>query len=867
VSVRAAQGARSPQSGPREHRFWIALALAGMACLGLARTASAASAPSAAARATLGRALALYQDGFVAEALEVFHVAIGEAAAGGDRATEAEARSAACAVHSELGDLRAGLADCRGAVEFARAHGLRSVLANANNNLALLLQSLGEIQEAGGLFEEALSLHRESGDAEGEAQTLSNLGAFEIDRGEYSLALDRFRAAERLATQHAAAPWSAAQRTIARVNQGIVLEKLGTPREALDIYRSLLEAPGDLPLGQRATLRVNTAVLYRNLGDPLRALEELDAAAEDLRNLGDVGGLSNTFLNRGLALSLNLEDPVRAEGAFREALRLAEQSGDRGELVQDLFYLGHLLLRERRAAEATPIFERALAAAQKADHAEGRWSALEGLARSAAQRGETGRAIEFFERARQEIERVRGNIRGGERRAGFFGDRRGVYEGLVAILARASAGASGEEATALAGRALEVVESAKARDLIEALGQARESADFAKPATAGRLRELGSSDPILDYFVADGRLLRFVLRAGGVAVADLGEAPAVAAQVAAVHRALARRQAPEASLLAALGTTLLRGVEPVPGETLRISPDRELGLLPFELLPIAGGSLLERATVSYLPSASAAVWVKPPPPGRYRFAGLASPARAAAGAVGLEPLPWAEREVERAARSLGGAHRILRGVEASADGLRRLGGEGGGALHLAVHAWLDERPGRGAGLALAAAGGDPQAGWLRPRELARQRLPFTLAVLSACRSAAAPEGAKGAALASLTSAFLAAGSSGVVATLWDVRDADAAAFMTLFYERLARGLRPAEALREAKRRMRGDARWNRPEVWAAYVLIGDPAPLVSRQEAALRRLLGPLVAVLGVWLWWRSRRRLSRAEASPSEPR
>jgi CHAT domain-containing protein len=178
-------------------------------------------------------------------------------------------------------------------------------------------------------------------------------------------------------------------------------------------------------------------------------------------------------------------------------------------------------------------------------------------------------------------------------------------------------------------------------------------------------------------------------------------------------------------------------------------------------------------------------------------------------------------------------------------------------LHLAVHAILEERRGRRSGLALAASESDPSAGWLAARELARQRLPFTLTVLSACRSAASPEGAKGAALASLTGALLAAGSSGVLATLWDVRDAEAAAFMGVFYERLAAGRRPARALAEAKLRLRSDRRWNRPSIWAAYVLVGDPEPVVSGFATNARRLLGPALAILGggwlSWLWWRGR--------------
>jgi len=40
------------------------------------------------------------------------------------------------------------------------------------------------------------------------------------------------------------------------------------------------------------------------------------------------------------------------------------------------------------------------------------------------------------------------------------------------------------------------------------------------------------------------------------------------------------------------------------------------------------------------------------------------------------------------------------------------------------------------------------------------------------------------------------------------------------YAQLGRGQTPAEALRRAKLRLRADPRWNRPALWAGYVLVG-----------------------------------------------
>jgi CHAT domain-containing protein len=151
---------------------------------------------------------------------------------------------------------------------------------------------------------------------------------------------------------------------------------------------------------------------------------------------------------------------------------------------------------------------------------------------------------------------------------------------------------------------------------------------------------------------------------------------------------------------------------------------------------------------------------------------------------------------------------------------------GARVVHLATHAVIDERPGRGAAIVLTPGGEDD--GLLVPEEIARLDDRADLTVLAACRTALGPEEGGGA-LASLTGSFLAAGSRGVVATLWDVGDEATAAFMAQFYWQLGEGSTPAEALRAAKRRLRADPRWNRPALWAAYVLVGD-APAVGAKR-------------------------------------
>ena len=182
-------------------------------------------------------------------------------------------------------------------------------------------------------------------------------------------------------------------------------------------------------------------------------------------------------------------------------------------------------------------------------------------------------------------------------------------------------------------------------------------------------------------------------------------------------------------------------------------------------------------------------------------------------------------------------------------------------LHIAGHAVVEERPGRSTALLLAP--DDLHDGLLEPREIAALELRTDLTVLAACRTAGGESG--GSALSTIAGSFLAAGTSAVVATLWDIGDQATAAFMDQFYYQLGHGARPAAALREAKRRLRQDPDWSSPHLWAGYVLIGDAPPLTVRRSLAP----GPaviLVLVLGLVLLGLLRSRSRRHTDSPSRP-
>lgn len=809
---------------------------------------------------TFDRALAFHQEGRLDEALDAYRRSA-PALERVDPDSAGAARNNACAILNDRGDFRAALAECAEAVRLRRLGQDPVLLARALNNRGRTLQSLGQTAKAEADFRSALALNRKAGDAEGEAINLANLGVAATEAGRYGRALEAYAQTVALAARHPTEPWSADQLRIARVNQAVVLEKLGAYEEALALYRDLLRGGADLDPGLYASIAANAGVLYRNLGDPRRAITAFAEAAALYERAGDRAGAANVALNIGLARHLNLGDRQGALEEFRAALALSRESGDRGEEIQDLFYLGRLLLEEGRLAEAQEAFSQCLERAAASGSAEGRWSAREGLGRIAAARGDLAAARDHLGRALAEIEATRAEIGSGRLQASYFGDHRSAFETAVAIEARSAREGDREGA----GRALALVERAKARELIDALGGgAPLSGSLAAklPEISALVRAGSARRPVIELFVAEGRLYLWRLDGREAALFDLGPSAPRMVLVRRVHRELAAGRPPAAEDLTALGAALLAPLGSLDGvETLRIAPDGELRYLPFELLPFPGGTeastpLVARVTVSYLPSAAAALALAarpasrrsraflgfgapelPLPPRRGGTDPTPSPLALLAGRFSLGPLPGAAREIAEVEPLLsdraGDANSSFLGARATEAAFRTEAGRGARVIHFATHAVLDERTGRGGSILLTPAGEDD--GLLDPAEIAARPVRCDLAILSACSTALGgdPPGRGAGALSTLSGAFLASGVSGVVASLWDVGDQATAAFMGQFYAQLARGLPPAEALAETKRRLLAAPGWNRPHVWAAFVLIGEPAAVATSGFARL----------------------------------
>lgn len=806
---------------------------------------------------SIQHAIELHLSGRFDEALEAY-ARVAAATVDSDPGIAASAHTNSCLIHMNRSEYELALEACEAALDLRRRSGDRPRMARTLNNLGLTLQNLGRYRESRERYLEALEINRTSGDSLSAAQNLSNLSGVAIQAGDYAEALARIAQVLEVADANLEAEWSRSQRRFAYLNEGVVLEKLGAFRAALESYRRALGEEGPIDESLQALLTVNIGVVYRNLGDPVRAIELFEQATATYHRLDNASGLSNALLNTALALHLNLERPDKAEAAYREALALAVSTGDRPEEIQDLFYLATLLLEQGRRAEAHALFERSLAVSEASGSAEGRWSALAGLGRIAAARAEPAEALSLFEQAIEVIEAVRADLTPETHRADFFGDKRSVFQDAV----QAAADLHEREPEAGHDRAaFGLVQRAKARELLDALGEERTARPLGEDEVASGLAD----GLLIEYFLAERDLIRWTLDRHGLRMRSLGSAGPILDAVTRVHRALAGGQAPAADDLALLADRLLGAIEGRLEGSLHVAADGPLRYLPFELLPKPGNQrrpLLEHAAISYLPSASALSplggteeqatlqVVALANPLLETTAPTSRPAALLAARFGLRELPAADEELAALERWIGGPSRLLSGPAATESAFREAIRGGARVVHLAAHTVVDERPGRGAAVLLSAGGTDD--GLLYPREIAALDLRVDLTVLAACQTALGSDQG-GNSLATLTGAFLAAGAHGVVATLWDVEDRATASFMDQFYWQLGRGLEPAEALRRAKQAFRQQPDWSGPHLWAGYVLIGNPPPVAGKSRLGWW-IAGALAALAATLLVLRRRR-------------
>ena len=306
-------------------------------------------------------------------------------------------------------------------------------------------------------------------------------------------------------------------------------------------------------------------------------------------------------------------------------------------------------------------------------------------------------------------------------------------------------------------------------------------------------------------------------------------------------------------------------------DRLILIPDGRLHQLPFAALRASPDDppLAARFALSRAPSAT--IWANwrradepPPNEGVWVFAdplialGQERGARTRAGngriaRMQLDALPYARKEARQVARLIGPPSQVLIGVDASESALKSERRQPFAVIHFAAHAVVDDqRPERSA--VVLSPGETSEDGLLHPREIVELDLGPALVILSGCRTASGKL-IRGEGAMSLARAFFVSGTHAVVASLWPLRDDEAARFFEPFYRRLSEGTRLDEALRYAQQ---DRAAAGAPTAaWAGLVVLGDGSTIafpggVPRRSAWGLFAIGFAAVAAAVVLAWRT---------------
>jgi CHAT domain-containing protein/Tfp pilus assembly protein PilF len=406
-----------------------------------------------------------WQLGETAEARSAFEAAMALQRAAGDRYGEAVAQSNLCLMDLVRGDLRAGL-DCYDrALPMLRAAGAPALEGAALISAGRAWDVLGEPQRSLAAYHQARERMRETGDREGEARCLTYLGALSQETGSSQEALAQL--GEALETFRALDDrrW---QGTVLH-ELGFVYHGLGDWSQAAAHYEQALKLHREVgDRAQEASTLINLGLVAGHLGRRREAFEDHQRALALKREVGDGWGegLALTQLGRS---ALALGDAAGALDALDRAVERLHAAGSRADEAEALRSRGEVLLGLGRTAPGMADLRAALTLARAAGYPAGEGEAEYALARGERRLGHAAEARAHAAAALTRLEGLRARVGDPDLLASLSDLGHHAYDLQLELLMESH---RADPAAGFDRQALESSERARARTLVELLGEA-----------------------------------------------------------------------------------------------------------------------------------------------------------------------------------------------------------------------------------------------------------------------------------------------------------------------------------------------------------------------------------------------------------
>lgn len=526
------------------------------------------------------------------------------------------------------------------------------------------------------------------------------------------------------------------------------------------------------------------------------------------------------------------------------------------------FMMNKALLETGQVREAKIGLEHLLKLPQVKENGEIYWLLLNDLGRIAELENQSAEALTYYRQAIEVVEVQRATINTEASKIGFVGDKQAVYAQAIAVALRLKKNdlayeyversksrtlvdllASRESAVQLNGnnvegqRLLERFQEAKVLAAVQlpldmnATGGAVNRATVNDRAQALRKNapELASLvavttvplEEIRSYIQADEVLIEYFMHGKDLMAFAITQEQIVAVKIAfealeddiRKFRSLIEKQDP--ATLAYASKLYQRLLQPFDA----ITKDRNLVLishgplhyLPFSALHDGKGYLIAAHNLRYLPSASVQKYIRP-----RRLKQLEQMLILGNPELGKKELelPSAEDEALMIANMVPQSELLTRS-KASETAFKNKAGNFS-YLHIASHGQFNADNALQSRLLLASDAAND--GSLTVGEIYGLHLSADLVTLSACETGLGKT-FSGDDVIGLTRSFLYAGSSNIIASLWQVDDDATSELMKSLYAKLKANVPKKEALRQAQQELQN--RFPDPLFWAAFYLTGE----------------------------------------------
>jgi CHAT domain-containing protein len=731
-------------------------------------------------------------------------------------------------VYSDLGEIEKSVALYEQSIKVSEAEDGAEDLAGPLNGLALIYDLRAEPLKALSYYQKALALVRSFKDYGREAATLINIARVYASFNQHEQALK--------ANNDAVAAFRSVEdpagESTALANQGAIYTKLRRYGEAFDCLNQALELQrgSENRAGQAHTL-LKIGDAHKAAGDLTEALDAYNGALALMTAVEDRVGAAMVNNNLGYIYDLQ-RSYQKASEYYLHGLSLARSAGDRRGEATLLGNLGFLHEKQGDLKETEALYEQAIEARErmrttarldefKTEVAD---KSAELYSRTIMLKIKSGKAAEAFElteraRARtflDQMNNVHIDIRkgGDPELANQEQSLRFEMGALEEKLRKERRENPRSEAVALMAANLTEKQETYTALLIRLKASNPKYAELQSysPKPLNEIqRFLGPQTTLVSYFVTADKTLAFVVSSDSFTAVDIPVRETDLRAAIEWFRGFASLRDPQPQSLKQLHTWLIAPIRQyIKTAEVVIVPHGLLHYVPFLALTDGNRYFGDDHAISFLPSASILQSIR-------RRAGASSTrvlAVSQSRAEGQPVLSYADKEAASVAK-LYYTLPLLTGRATKAEFMKRAPAYN--IVHIAAHAELNTNSPLFSRILLSPDSGD--SGAIEVREVYGMDLAKTnLVVLSACRTQLGTQ-SKGDDVVGLNRAFIYAGASSVIASLWTVDDEATSLLMTAFYSHLKQGMSKAAALQAAQAATR--KKYAHPYYWASFVLTGD----------------------------------------------